>query len=303
MRMRTHKSKYFTVSNTTAQDQTMSFAALGLLTYCLSKPGDWEFCPKQIWKERDCGRDKIYQLFNELIEKFHCIRIKKPNPKMPHLPGEIEYEFYDDIEDCKIRIEELEKVEKFIEHGYNLKKCLRSPEIQEVGEVLEINELWDPENTDPQKPYITKERVKQTKENNKQEPVVVPSFIQKIEDLTDEEKKSLAKYPEDRVKLALEFNKKVKPTHSKIQQLIWHCKSTIPPKTSKTNEKNNLYEYCIYFFKSNISKSCEVKIQEDCIFFIPMAGADTTPIEIRFNQENCTESIKKLCNHYCFIKK
>lgn len=166
MRMRTHKSRYFSVSNTTAQDQTMSFAALGLLTYCLSKPGDWEFCPKQIWKERDCGRDKIYQLFNELIEKFHCIRIKKSNPKMPHLPGEIEYEFYDDIEDCKNRIQELENIEKFIEHGYNLKKCLRRPENQEVEEVLEISALRDPDFQDPRNQDITKERGIQNKENN-----------------------------------------------------------------------------------------------------------------------------------------
>jgi hypothetical protein len=127
-RMRTHKTKkYFNISNITAQDHTLSFTALGLLTYCLSMPEDWEFYPKKIWKERKCGRDKIYGYFNELIKTYHCIRIKTPNPNAKGLPGEVSYELFDDIEDCKERIKQLQSTERFLEHGDNFKNKLRRP--------------------------------------------------------------------------------------------------------------------------------------------------------------------------------
>jgi len=302
-RMRTHKAAFAHVSNKSAQSDELSWAALGLLTYCLSMPEDWEFHPKTIWKEGKGGRDQIYRLFNELIEAGRCIRIKEENknPSMKHLPGKVFYEIFDDVEDCKSRVIELSKTEKFLEYKEEFKKCLRLP-----GN-------WDPNNRDPRNQDIYKETSYTKKQaiqrnNNKQGAtapnpvVVVPSFIQEIEDLNDEEKLILAAFPEERVKLAIEFNKKEKPTHSKIQQMRWHCQQEIPPKPSKTSHKNNLYDYCVDYFRSNTSKSCEVQIHKDCIYFIPTQGASTNPIEIKFNQEGCTESIKKMCFHYSFVK-
>jgi len=80
-------------------------------------------------------------MFEELIKTFHCIRIRKTNPKAVNLPGVIEYEIYDDIDDCKSRIKELEKTEQFLEHGYNLKKCFRRP-------IFGDTEAGDPEKRD-----------------------------------------------------------------------------------------------------------------------------------------------------------
>ena len=141
----------------------MSFEALGLLAYCLSMPEDWEFHPKVIWKQRDCSRDKVYRRFNELIEKFHCIRIQLPNPKARHLPGEVEYEFYDDTEECKKRIKQLEQSENFITHGSNLKKCLRHPEYQDP-------KGWDPNS---QEETNTNNKTKET--NNTKETTTTPT--------------------------------------------------------------------------------------------------------------------------------
>ena len=78
-----------------------------------------------IWKQRTSGRQKVYNSFNELIETYHCIRIRKPNPNAKNLPGAIEYEIFDDVADCKLRIKELEIKEKFLEHGDNFKNCFR----------------------------------------------------------------------------------------------------------------------------------------------------------------------------------
>jgi hypothetical protein len=136
--------------------------------------------------------------------------------------------------------------------------------------------------------------------NNKQEPVVVPSFIQEIQDLSDEEKKSLSKFPPERVMLAIEFNKKEKPTHSKIQQMIWHCKQKEPPQPSAKSKKNHLHDYCVNYFGSRKSKTCEVIITNDCIYFTPIEGVDQTPRDIKFNEESATEKISRLCDHYRF---
>lgn len=130
-RIRTHKkNEYFIISNATAQDDSLSLGALGLLTYALSMPESWDFYPKVIWKKRNISRDAIYGLFNELIQSYHAIRIRHPNPKAPNLPGEVEYEIFDDIEDCKNRIKELENTKVFLEHGGNFNKCFRRPEIR-----------------------------------------------------------------------------------------------------------------------------------------------------------------------------
>lgn len=144
--MRTKRSdKYFVMSNDAAQDPNLSFASLGLLSYCLSMPEEWDFYPKVISKERNCGRDRCYGLFNELIQSYHCIRIRRPNPYSKNLYGEVEYEIYDETSDCKKRIAELEKTDIFMEHGGNLKKCFRHTDFQ------------DTENRDTEKPYILKE--------------------------------------------------------------------------------------------------------------------------------------------------
>jgi len=133
--MRTvRSSKYFIISNETAQDASLSFEALGLLTYCLSMPEDWEFYPKLIWKQGRTGRDKVYSLFNELIDSYHCIRIRKPNPKAKNLPGEITYEIFDDPEDCKERIQQLLQTEKFVEYADTFKECLRHPAFKNAEE-------------------------------------------------------------------------------------------------------------------------------------------------------------------------
>jgi hypothetical protein len=130
-RMRTHRSeKYFSVSNESFQTTELSFEQMGLLAHCLSMPINWEFYPKVLWKQGRCSRDAIYKNFNRLIETFHCIRIFTANPKFPNLPGEVSYEVFDDKEDCKKRILELQETEKHLDHGYNFKKSFLRPEGQ-----------------------------------------------------------------------------------------------------------------------------------------------------------------------------
>jgi hypothetical protein len=127
MRVRSHKSPFCIVSNATAQADYLSWGAIGLLTYCMSMPEDWEFKTKNIWDSMKGGRDQLYRIFQELIDQGHCLRIYQPNPKAPSLKGTVRYEIFDRPEDCKNRAIELSEVEKFMDCKEEFKKCFRHP--------------------------------------------------------------------------------------------------------------------------------------------------------------------------------
>lgn len=61
------------VSRGVAQNQNLSYEALGLLTYLLSKPDDWKVEPETLMRE-GCGRNRVYKLLNELKNAGHIIQ-------------------------------------------------------------------------------------------------------------------------------------------------------------------------------------------------------------------------------------
>lgn len=71
---RSSEHPYFIMARLSAQDETLSWDALGVLTYLLSKPDDWEVRPGDLRKR--CGRDKVYALINELIDARYMKRIE-----------------------------------------------------------------------------------------------------------------------------------------------------------------------------------------------------------------------------------
>lgn len=149
-RMRTHKKEFTIISNETIQACNLSLEAIGLLAICLSMPANWDFNPKQMWKKGYCGREKLYKIFNELIESGHCIRVRYPNDKFKNLPGDISYEIFDDVLECEKRCLELQKEivliecsEKF-ECSRKFKKRFQRPENRDT-------EIRDPESWDTYK--------------------------------------------------------------------------------------------------------------------------------------------------------
>jgi hypothetical protein len=69
---------YFMVARSVAQNEAISYEALGLLCYLLSKPNDWEIQPKALAREH-CGRDKAYRLIDELLKARHIERTAVKN--------------------------------------------------------------------------------------------------------------------------------------------------------------------------------------------------------------------------------
>jgi hypothetical protein len=137
------------------------------------------------------------------------------------------------------------------------------------------------------------------KKNNKQESVVVPSFIEEISDLSDSEKKALAKFPEERVKLAVEFNRVEPPTTTKIQQLIWHCQQTTPPKPKTKNKKVAIYEIVLNIQEKYQSRNCELRVTKEAAYF-DLANGRSGPRRIDFSNPDAEQEIKKCLNLYKF---
>lgn len=57
---------YFLMSRSTAQDESLTWEARGVLSYLLSKPNDWLVVLKDL--QQNCGRDKVRKIIRELIE-------------------------------------------------------------------------------------------------------------------------------------------------------------------------------------------------------------------------------------------
>jgi hypothetical protein len=70
IRAERHDQPYFMLARSVAQNTKLSYEALGLLTYLLSKPGDWVVQPETLMRVKS-GRDKVYRLLRELIEAGH----------------------------------------------------------------------------------------------------------------------------------------------------------------------------------------------------------------------------------------
>lgn len=64
----THRDRAFIIDQRTIEDESLSWAALGLLSYLLSKPDGWTLRVEELCECGNLGRDGIYSLLNELRE-------------------------------------------------------------------------------------------------------------------------------------------------------------------------------------------------------------------------------------------
>jgi hypothetical protein len=68
------RKRYLVLDERTAADVSISLAARGLLMQLLNFPDNWKVNPKHLAKINQCGRDKIYSLLKELIERGYAVR-------------------------------------------------------------------------------------------------------------------------------------------------------------------------------------------------------------------------------------
>lgn len=65
------------VPNGTLDDARLSCDELGVLVYLLGRPANWEVSAAQLGKRFDIGRDKVYRLLGDLVEKGFIERIER----------------------------------------------------------------------------------------------------------------------------------------------------------------------------------------------------------------------------------
>lgn len=65
---------FFRMARATAQDTNLSYDALGVIAYLLSKPSDWRVQPPDL-ERTACKREKIYRILRELIAAGYMERI------------------------------------------------------------------------------------------------------------------------------------------------------------------------------------------------------------------------------------
>ncbi len=102
------ENPYALISKSLLDDNSISWAAKGLLVYLLSKPNNWNVKVAHLVKnfhlegERGSGEKAIYKLLNELIDKGYCERSQ--NRKDNGLFSETEYVVFE-IKKVKLKIE------------------------------------------------------------------------------------------------------------------------------------------------------------------------------------------------------
>ena len=95
MIQRSARTGNFTIlGNGIFTDNALSFEAMGLLAYLLSKPDNWSIHPRALSKategsDQRRGMGKIYDLLNVLIAAGYVLRFKRAN-------GEVDYIVYDE---------------------------------------------------------------------------------------------------------------------------------------------------------------------------------------------------------------
>lgn len=69
--------RFTTINNTVIRDKTLSLRAKGFLLTVMALPPDWDFSIAGISSVIKEGRDAVYHVINELIEKGYCTREKR----------------------------------------------------------------------------------------------------------------------------------------------------------------------------------------------------------------------------------
>ena len=78
-KIRVHRGDFTTIPNDTIRDKKLSLDSLGLLTYLLSRPGDWHFHKTELQKSLNMGEKRIDRMFRELIDAGYVTRVDSRN--------------------------------------------------------------------------------------------------------------------------------------------------------------------------------------------------------------------------------
>jgi hypothetical protein len=114
--------------------------------------------------------------------------------------------------------------------------------------------------------------------------------------LSQDDKQSLMRYPEERVQKAFEFAKSTKIKTTLVQVLVWHCTQVNPPLPGK---KNTLKLECQKAAIGLKSENCEFHVSDEGVTFVALVG-QMQPITIKYTDEDAKNKILQKLKHFKF---
>ncbi|WP_058119347.1 hypothetical protein [Photobacterium kishitanii] len=151
------RNRYTTISNTVFANNQLSFQAMGMLSYILSKPDNWSVSPAQLITvtkntAKKTARDGVYAILKELRDTGFILREKLST-------GETNYIVYDTPIGNKAFINKEDKKPKSSEYQYDL---------IEIEQFEPNTENPDADKPNQSEPILIKTDLKQElKSNNK----------------------------------------------------------------------------------------------------------------------------------------
>jgi len=267
MLVRTSKDKdhpYVIINKNFLEDINLSLKAKGLLSYCMSKPDGWSFHIQQMTTVLKEGRDSLRAAFNELIKYGYCVRQQHRSNKGSF--NEVEYILYET------------PINKSLPETGNPAPASSAPENATlVSNEAKINNETTTRAASP--PVVVSSSKKRQDLRPKRNPPEIPDCLLDIEDLTEDDKIYLSRYPLERILLALDFAKDEEPRESLAQLLIWCCKQKKPPVSKSKSKSKGMYEKYRKLDKEGkmhtIGKYTSFQVLEDGILFCQGPASST----------------------------
>jgi hypothetical protein len=91
---REHNGNFTVIPNDVLNDKALSYDAVGLLCYLLSKPNNWSLQIEQLRHRGGVGRDKVYKLIGQLCEAGYIVKRPVRDPETAAFVAH-EYVVYD----------------------------------------------------------------------------------------------------------------------------------------------------------------------------------------------------------------
>lgn len=132
-------------------------------------------------------------------------------------------------------------------HGWVVQNCTQGRAKLHPKQEQQKKNLYKEKQQQPQTPFFSAPTQHNPADQTSGAPAAAVFYKCLMEDtrLDDDNRCSLMRFTEDRVKLALEYSLKIKPKKTLIHQLMWHCGMKNPPIAQK-----NFWELVLSHFKN-----------------------------------------------------
>lgn len=140
---------YVMTARGVAQNKAVSYEALGMLNYLLSKPDDWKVDPEDLTRT-NCGRDKVYKLLKELKEAGHIVqeRTEAQHDKPPMWGERVVVEQpYPELKDTALNPSLPDTAQPDTANARYGKTALTNQEKKETNQRKELNNTTTPART------------------------------------------------------------------------------------------------------------------------------------------------------------